>query len=56
MKEAKAKGIAIILISDELTEVLGMSDRLCVMKNGQMVKIIPRGEGFTEHSLIKVMV
>jgi ribose transport system ATP-binding protein len=56
MKEAKAKGIATILISDELTEVLGMSDRLCVMKNGRLVTIIPRGDGFTEHSLIKVMV
>jgi ribose transport system ATP-binding protein len=56
MKEAKAKGIAIILISDELTEVLGMSDRLCVMKNGELKTIIPRGDGFTEHSLIKVMV
>jgi len=56
MKEAKAKGIAIILISDELTEVLGMSDRLCVMKNGQLKAIIPRGDDFTEISLIKVMV
>jgi ribose transport system ATP-binding protein len=56
MKEAKAKGIATILISDELTEVLGMSDRLCVMKYGELKTIIPRGDDFTEHSLIKVMV
>jgi len=46
----------VILISDELTEVLGMSDRLCVMKNGRLETIIPRGDEFTEHSLIKVMV
>jgi ribose transport system ATP-binding protein len=56
MKQAKADGIAIILISDELTEVLGMSDRLCVMRSGKLRAIIPRGEEFTEHSLIKVMV
>jgi len=56
MKEAKTKGIATILISDELTEALGMSDRLCVMKNGKLNTIIPRGEDFTEHSLIRVMV
>jgi ribose transport system ATP-binding protein len=56
MKEAKAAGIAIILISDELTEVLGMSDRLCVMKGGELKSIIPRGKDFTEHSLINVMV
>ncbi|MDR2664648.1 MAG: sugar ABC transporter ATP-binding protein [Oscillospiraceae bacterium] len=56
MKEAKAAGMAIILISDELTEVLGMSDRLCVMKDRALKAIIPRGDEFTEHSLIKVMV
>jgi ribose transport system ATP-binding protein len=56
MKEAKAEGIATILISDELTEALGMSDRLCVMKGGVLKTIIPRGDEFTEHSLIKVMV
>ncbi|MDR3278736.1 MAG: sugar ABC transporter ATP-binding protein [Oscillospiraceae bacterium] len=56
MKEAKAEGIATILISDELTEALGMSDRLCVMKDGVLKTIIPRGDEFTEHSLIKVMV
>ena len=32
MKEAKKKGVSIVLISDELTEVLGMADRLIVMK------------------------
>jgi ribose transport system ATP-binding protein len=56
MKEAKSDGIATILISDELTEVLGMSDRLCVMKDGVLKAVIPRGDEFTEHSLIKVMV
>jgi ribose transport system ATP-binding protein len=56
MKEAKVAGIATILISDELTEVLGMSDRLCVMKDRVLKTIIPRGDEFTEHSLIKVMV
>ena len=56
MKEAKEKGIAMILISDELTEVLGMSDRLIVMKDGKMKKLIRRDEDFTEHSVIGVMI
>ncbi len=56
MKEAKKDGIATILISDELTEVLGMSDRLIVMKDGRMTKVIRRDEEFTEHSVIGVMI
>ena len=56
MKEAKKNGIATILISDELTEVLGMSDRLIVMKDGRMTKTIRRDEDFTEHSVIGVMI
>ncbi len=56
MKEAKKNGIAIILISDELTEVLGMADRLIVMKDGRMTKTIRRDEEFTEQSVIGVMI
>lgn len=56
MKEAKKSGIATILISDELTEVLGMADRLIVMKDGKMTKMIERGEQFTEHAVIEVMI
>jgi ribose transport system ATP-binding protein len=56
MKEAKRNGIATILISDELTEALGMADRLIVMKDGVVTKVIPRGEEFTEQSVIGVMI
>jgi ribose transport system ATP-binding protein len=56
MKEAKKDGIATILISDELTEVLGMSDRLMVMKDGKITGVIRRDEEFTEQSVIGVMI
>ena len=56
MKELKKEGIAIILISDELPEVLGMADRLIVMKGGRVAGIIRRDEDFTEHSVIGVMI
>jgi ribose transport system ATP-binding protein len=56
MKQAKAEGIAMILISDELTEALGMADRLIVMKDGRAVRTILRGEDFTERSIIEVMI
>lgn len=56
MKEAKNNGVATILISDELTEVLGMSDRLIVMKDGAVADVIRRDEDFTEQSVIRVMI
>ncbi len=56
MKEAKKNGIATILISDELTEVLGMADRLLVMKGGRITREIRRDEDFTEQSVIGVMI
>ena len=56
MKEAKKNKIATILISDELTEVLGMADRLIVMKGGRMTKMISRDEEFTEQAIIGVMI
>jgi ribose transport system ATP-binding protein len=56
MKEAKKDNIAIILISDELTEVLGMADRLLVMKDGRVTREIRRDEDFTEQSVIGEMI
>lgn len=56
MREAKKRGLATVLISDELTEVLGMADRLIVMKNGKVSGVINRGKEFTEESVIGVMV
>jgi ribose transport system ATP-binding protein len=56
MKEAKRNKIAILLISDELPEVLGMADRLIVMKDGRVAGTIDRGEAFTEQAVIEVMI
>lgn len=56
MKEAKKRGLAIVLISDELSEVLGMADRLIVMKDGCIVRRIDRGDDFTEQTIIEVMI
>ncbi len=37
-------GVAVLLISSELPEVLGMSDRLLVMREGRLVAELPRAE------------
>ncbi|MBE7201708.1 MAG: sugar ABC transporter ATP-binding protein, partial [Parafilimonas terrae] len=38
------QGVAVIMISSELPEVLGMSDRVLVMHEGRMTGILDRAE------------
>ncbi len=42
--ELAASGIAIILISSDLPEVIAMSDRVAVMREGRLIGIYPRRE------------
>jgi ABC-type sugar transport system ATPase subunit len=44
MNAMVAEGKAIIMISSELPEVLGMSDRLMVMSNGRVQSILDKEE------------
>lgn len=55
LRQCKEKNIAILMISDELTEAIGMSDRILVMKNGRQETILDRGPDFTESKIIEVM-
>lgn len=42
--ELVARGVAVILVSSELPEVMGMADRIAVMHQGRLVCIVPRAE------------
>ncbi|HEX8138075.1 MAG TPA: sugar ABC transporter ATP-binding protein [Pyrinomonadaceae bacterium] len=42
MTELAAQGVAILMISSELPEILGMSDRIAVMHGGKIVEILDR--------------
>lgn len=55
LKQARQSGLSIILISDELTEAVGMADRVLVMKNGRAAGIIPRSPELSEDAIIEVM-
>ena len=44
MVDLAKQGVAIIMISSELPEILGMSDRILVMKQGRIVAEFGRGE------------
>ncbi len=51
MGEMAAKGVAIIMISSELPEILGMSDNIVVMHEGRITKYLNRLEANMEKVL-----
>jgi rhamnose transport system ATP-binding protein len=51
MGELAGRGLAIIMISSELPEALGMSDRIAVMHAGRIVGVLDRAEATQERVL-----
>lgn len=48
INELKSKGLAIILISSELPEIFGMSDRILVLSKGKQTALLSRQEATQE--------
>jgi simple sugar transport system ATP-binding protein len=46
--EQRRTGAAILLISEDLDEILALSDRIAVLYEGQIMDILPRAEASTE--------
>ncbi|MBA7498147.1 Ribose import ATP-binding protein RbsA [subsurface metagenome] len=53
MNQLTKRGVAIILISSDLDEVMGMSDRILVMRSGSIVAEFERGE-ITKKDILEV--
>jgi rhamnose transport system ATP-binding protein len=51
MTDLAAEGVAILMISSELPEILGMSDRVAVMHGGRVVEILDRADATQEKVL-----
>lgn len=49
INEFVAQGGAVIMVSSELPEVLGMSDRVMVIHQGRVAGIVPRAQATQEH-------
>jgi len=56
MYEMKKAGKSILLISEELPELIGMSDRILIMKNGSVACEVMRNELKGEQELIEAMI
>ena len=52
----KKRGKSIVLISEELPELCGMSDRLIIMKDGAITGEFWRTDGFDSTELIDCMI
>lgn len=55
MSDLAKRGYAIVLISSEMTEILAMSDRIAIMHEGKLVKILDREEATQEKMLAYAM-
>ena len=53
MRQLNDRGIAILMISSELPEVIGMSDRILIMNDGRIVGEVAQGEA-TEAGIIEL--
>lgn len=56
MNEMKKQGKAIVIISEEMPELIGMSDRLLVMKNGRINGEFFRKDGISEQDVLNCMI
>ena len=56
MTELKKQGKSIIIISEEMAELIGMSDRIAVIKDGHLEKVINREDHPQEADIIEYMI
>lgn len=56
MYDLKKRGYAILIISEELPELIGMSDRICILKDGQIKKTFSRSSDLSDSMIIEHMI
>lgn len=54
--QLKKEGYSIMIISEELPELIGMSDRILIMKNGEITKEFKRDANLKENMIIEYMI
>ena len=53
LRDLKSKGLALLVVSSDLPEVLTLADRIVVMADGRTVGEMP-GEGATEEDVLRL--
>jgi rhamnose transport system ATP-binding protein len=52
MGDLASQGLSVIMVSSELPEILGMSDRVVVMREGLIVDIYTNDDALTSERLV----
>ncbi len=55
MRQKAAEGLAILLSSEDMPELIGMSDRLLVLRRGVVVRAFDSLESVEEHDIVQYM-
>ena len=56
MAQLKKQGKSILMISEELTELIGMCDRIMILKDGHLAREFQRSPDLSESDLIREMI
>lgn len=56
IEKMKKEGKAILMISEELSELVGMADRIIIMKDYKVTKEFMRSPDLTQHDIIEYMI
>lgn len=56
IEEMKREGKAILMISEELSELIGMADQIVIMKDFQVMRVFPRSAELTQTDIIAYMI
>ena len=54
LRKLASQGVAVLVISSEIPEVLALAQRIGIMREGRMVRIVDNGPGVTEEQLVKL--
>ena len=55
IRDVAARGVAVLVVSSELEEILGISNRVLVMSGGRQRKILERSEANAESVMLLAM-
>jgi len=56
MRQLASEGLAILLSSEDMPELIGMADRLVVLRRGVMIHEFDSLENVKEHDIVQYMI
>jgi ribose transport system ATP-binding protein len=56
MDEMRRRGKTVVMISEELSELIGMSDRLLILKDGRLAGEFERSPELSEQQIVEIMI